>query len=130
MKFVVVICDDSTIPAWPEPRVAGTVAASVVRADLSDRTRRHGRLSALAMRYLGAMGRSPLLRWLAVPVLAVPAVFGGYSMMLHFCQELGIASSIWWHVFAAMAGSASGFTALARLGVLPQRQMTPDRPHW
>lgn len=130
MKFVVVICDHSTIPAGREPRVAGTVAASIVRADLSDRVRGQGWLAALASGYLGAMGRSPLLRWFAVPLFAVPAVFGGYSMMLHFCQELGLASSIWWHVLAAMAGSASGFTALARLGVLPQHQVTPDRPHW
>lgn len=126
MKYLVVICDDSAIAAWGEPRGGKIAATSVVRADPSDRTRRRGRL-ALATRFLCAMGRSSLLRWLMVPVFAVPAVCGGYGMMLHFCQELGIASSIWGHVFAAAAGSVSGFTALGRLGVLPQHQPTPDR---
>lgn len=56
------------------------------------------------------------LRWIVILLFGVPAVIAGYSMMLHFSEQFGMPSPIWRHIFAAVAGAATGFTAVARLG--------------
>ncbi|HEY2444545.1 MAG TPA: hypothetical protein VGI20_02260 [Rhizomicrobium sp.] len=62
-----------------------------------------------------AMVRRPIVRWFAAPILGIPAIFAGYSTMLNFWLALGVSSSLWLHVVAAIAGATGGVAAVARL---------------
>ncbi len=68
---------------------------------------------AAVVRLYASARRSPG-RWIAVPILGVPATYGGYNTMLSFCQTVGLPPSLWWHLVAALAGAASGLAAITR----------------
>jgi hypothetical protein len=93
MRYVVVICE-----SCDECRLAGGFE-NRVESDL------FSRLCAKVRR----------LRWFAAPVLGIPAVFAGYSTMLNFWLALGVSSSLWLHIVAAIAGATGGVAAVARL---------------
>jgi hypothetical protein len=58
--------------------------------------------------------RSPLIRWIVLLAFMAPAVIAGYGMILHI-SELGVASLVWRHVFAAAGAGAIGCTVISRL---------------
>ncbi|HLG90329.1 MAG TPA: hypothetical protein VKZ79_24420 [Alphaproteobacteria bacterium] len=72
------------------------------------------------------LSRSLLLRWLVVIAFVVPAAMAGYYTMSQF-WELFMPSNAWQQVFAVVAAAATGFTALAHLGGLPETRALPRR---
>jgi hypothetical protein len=66
------------------------------------------------------------LRWIVILLFGIPAVIAGYSMMLHFSEQFGMPSPIWRHIFAAVAGAATGLTVVVRLGAGSTRPPSPE----
>jgi len=91
-----------------------------------------GLVVLLAGQVAFAKSRSLLLRWLLVCLFAAPAAWAGYSLVLQL-SELGVPSTAWRHVFAAIGAVVIGCTAIARLAALqagstPVRQLPVSSP--
>ena len=61
------------------------------------------------------MTRSHMVRWLIAIGFAVPATLAGFGIMTEL-WDLFMPPTIWRYVFAVVAASATGLTAITRLG--------------
>ena len=63
---------------------------------------------------IGARAPSPMVRYAAVALFAIPAAYAGYHIVLDL-GTAGTASPVWQHVLAAVGAVAVGGTAAIRL---------------